>query len=75
MNVVKFGQLKFDAYDSILLTKIRLQIVDILEKYLLAICFIDNKRYAMEDMSMSDLISHIYIKLYANRFNLCTLEK
>ena len=51
MNVVKFGQLKFDAYDSILLTKIRLQIVDILEKYLLPICFIVNKRYAVEDMS------------------------
>ena len=51
MNKVTLDNRKFNAYDSILLAKVGIQILDIVEKCLYSICFIVKRHYAMEDMS------------------------
>ena len=62
----------FSADDSILYNKVAIKTLNILEKCWSPICFIVKKRYAIEDMSAQDLFSYTYIKLYTNKFNLCT---
>ena len=54
---------KCNAYESILLAKVGIQILNILERCLSSICFIAKKHYAMEDMQTQNLISYRYIKL------------